>query len=78
MPKDFIALAEETGFILRIGQWALKTACAQIKAWENHPHAGRLQISVNVSPRQFRQNDFVAQVDQAIHFSAINPNRLKL
>ena len=61
-PLQFIPLAEETGLILPMGQWVLKTACAQIKAWENDPIASHLQIAVNVSASQFHDPDFVKHV----------------
>jgi len=77
-PTEFIALAEGNGLILPIGKWVLDTACIQIKAWEYHNHTRHLQLAVNVSARQFRQPDFVEQVQQIILQRAINPNRLKL
>lgn len=77
-PSEFIPLAEETGLILPIGNWVLKTACAQLKAWESHPSARALQVAVNVSPRQFRQDDFVAQLTKLVSASAIDPKLLKL
>ncbi len=77
-PADFIPLAEENGLILSIGQWVLETACSQIKIWEESKHIQHLQLSVNVSARQFRQADFVEQIRQVLRRSAINPNRLKL
>ncbi len=77
-PLEFIPLAEETGLILPIGLWVLKTACAQLKAWEGNAHTRGLQLSVNVSARQFRQADFVALVRQALDQYNINPKLLKL
>ena len=77
-PDEFIQLAEDTGLILSIGRWVIETACAQIKAWENNLLTCELQIAVNVSARQFRQPDFVAQVQSVLAASAINPARLKL
>ena len=77
-PLQFIPLAEETGHILPIGRWVLESACQQIKAWENDPDTRDLQLAVNVSGRQFRQTDFVAQVIEVIRQTAINPLRLKL
>jgi diguanylate cyclase (GGDEF)-like protein/PAS domain S-box-containing protein len=77
-PTDFIPLAEENGLILPIGHWVLETACAQLKAWEGSEHTRHLQLAVNVSARQFRQPDFVAQVNQTLRSNAINPNRIKL
>lgn len=77
-PDDFIPLAEDTGLILPIGRWVLETACAQIKAWENDAQMRVFQIAVNVSARQFRQPDFVAQVKSVLTDSGIKPSRLKL
>lgn len=74
----FIPVAEETGLILPLGQWVLETACAQLKAWENIPHLNRLEISVNISPRQFRQHDFVAQVLDTLKRFGANPSLLKI
>lgn len=77
-PVDFIPLAEETGLILLIGKWVLDTACAQLKAWERDPRTQALQMSVNVSARQFHQPDFVDTVQHSLVASGINPARLKL
>ena len=77
-PADFIPFAEETGLILPIGQWVLKTACAQLKIWEGNAHTRHLQLAVNVSSRQFYQKDFVEQVLLVISQNAIDPNKLKL
>jgi diguanylate cyclase (GGDEF)-like protein/PAS domain S-box-containing protein len=77
-PDDFIPLAEDTGLILPIGRWVMETACAQIKAWENDAHTRELRIAVNVSARQFRQPDFVRQVQNVLASSAANPACLKL
>lgn len=77
-PTQFIAIAEETGLILPIGQWVLETACSQIKLWEKNPQTKDFQLAVNVSARQFHQPDFVAQVGDLIKRTCINPSRLKL
>jgi diguanylate cyclase (GGDEF)-like protein/PAS domain S-box-containing protein len=77
-PGEFIPLAEETGLILPIGLWVLETACAQIKAWEGNPHTRELRLAVNVSARQFRQPDFVAQVQQVLLEAGADPTRLKI
>jgi len=77
-PDEFIPLAEDTGLILPIGRWVLETACAQIKAWESDTLTSTLQIAVNVSARQFRQPDFVAQVESVLAISGANSARLKL
>jgi diguanylate cyclase (GGDEF)-like protein/PAS domain S-box-containing protein len=78
LPAQFIPLAEETGLILPIGQGVLETACAQLKAWEQGKQTHGLVLAVNVSPREFRQADFVAQVRACVRRHAIDPKRLKL
>jgi diguanylate cyclase (GGDEF)-like protein/PAS domain S-box-containing protein len=77
-PATFIPLAEETGLILPIGLRVLETACRQLVAWSAIPHMASLTLAVNVSARQFRQQDFVSQVLQVIDRSGADPYRLKL
>ncbi|MDH4235550.1 MAG: diguanylate cyclase, partial [Gallionella sp.] len=77
-PLDFIALAEETGLIVPIGLWVLKTACEQLRTWQNDGLTRNLTISVNVSARQFRQDDFVSQIHLVLLESGANPLLLKL
>jgi diguanylate cyclase (GGDEF)-like protein/PAS domain S-box-containing protein len=76
-PYQFIPLAEDTGLILPIGQWVLESACAQLKAWEQNTLTRDLTLSLNVSPKQFRQADFMSQVNAAVEHYAINPTLLK-
>lgn len=76
-PAQFIPLAEETDLIVAIGQWVIKTACAQLKSWQNSPATSHLTLSVNVSAKQFRQSDFVAQVSEELAQSGANPALLK-
>ena len=77
-PDRFIPLAEETGLIIEIGQWVLDTACAQLAQWATDPARQNLQISVNVSARQFHQSDFVERVRRSLAASGANPARLML
>jgi diguanylate cyclase (GGDEF)-like protein/PAS domain S-box-containing protein len=77
-PLEFIPVAEESRLIISIGAWVLQKACEQLKQWEQHPHTRALQLAVNVSARQFRQADFVAQVSAALQQYAANPALLKL
>ncbi|MDP2404565.1 MAG: EAL domain-containing protein, partial [Methylotenera sp.] len=77
-PFHFIPLAEETGLILPIGEWVLNTACAQLGIWQHQPSTAHLTLSVNVSAKQFRQPDFITQVQTAVQQHGINPARLKL
>ena len=76
-PVQFIPLAEETGLILPIGNYVLETACTQLKKWQRAAH-GSLKLAVNVSARQFRQKQFVNQVETIISCFAIDPALLKL
>jgi diguanylate cyclase (GGDEF)-like protein/PAS domain S-box-containing protein len=77
-PFNFLALAEETGLILAIGQWVIDTACAQLKLWQQHPLTRDITLSVNVSAKQFKHSDFVQQVQEAILKHDINPVLLRL
>lgn len=75
-PLDFIPLAEETGLIVPIGEWVLRTACSQARAWQA---AGLppLQLSVNLSARQF-QKDLVGIVESILQETNLEPKFLEL
>ena len=77
-PAQFIPLAEETGLILPLGQWVVDTACAQLKAWEEHTATRDLRLAINVSARQFHQPDFVALIRNSLERAGANPTLLKL
>jgi EAL domain-containing protein (putative c-di-GMP-specific phosphodiesterase class I) len=74
-PGEFIQAAEETGFILPLGQWVLDTACEQLCRWQRDARLSQLKLSVNVSPMQLQQPDFVPQVLAALQRSGVH-NRL--
>ncbi len=76
-PKTFIPLAEETGLILSLGNWVLRTACKQNKAWQN---AGLppIRIAVNLSVRQLQQPRFVDSVAQILAETELAPEFLEL
>jgi diguanylate cyclase (GGDEF)-like protein/PAS domain S-box-containing protein len=76
-PADFIPLAEETGLIVPIGDWVLRTACNQNKAWQK---AGlpALRISVNLSARQFREKNLIDTVRQILDQTGLAPKYLEL
>jgi diguanylate cyclase (GGDEF)-like protein len=76
-PAEFIPLAEETGLILPLGQWVLKTACTQLAIWAAQPEMAHLTVAVNVSARQFQAN-FVDQVLAVLDSTGANPERLKI
>jgi diguanylate cyclase (GGDEF)-like protein len=78
-PTEFIGLAEETGLIIFIGAWVLREACMTLARWHREfPRAEPLTMSVNVSPRQFAQADFLSQVEDALRVSGIAPSALRL
>ena len=77
-PLTFIGLAEETGLIVPMGEWVLRTACAQLAQWAGQPARAELQMAVNVSALQFRQEGFVDQVQAVLRDTGANPERLKL
>lgn len=77
-PGEFIAVAEESELIVPIGQWVLRTACAQLAAWSSDPRLAGLHIAVNVSARQFRHQDFVASVVEAMQHAGVKPHLLEL
>ncbi len=76
-PNDFIPLAEETGIIVALGEWVLRTACAQHTAWRE---AGLppLRLAVNVSPRQFRDPHFADVVARVLVESRMEAAHLEL
>jgi len=77
-PADFIPLAEATGMILQIGHWVLERACQQIALWSRNEATRHLCLAVNVSAREFRQPNFVKQVQAVLGSSGADPARLKL
>jgi diguanylate cyclase (GGDEF)-like protein len=72
-PFEFIPVAEETGLIRDLGNWALQTACAAAAKWPNGE-----RVAVNVSPVQFKNNNLVAQVADALIVSGLDADRLEL
>ena len=77
-PAHFIPLAEETGLILPLGEWVLQAACRRLAAWAQQPDLATLSLAVNVSPRQFHQTGFVAQVLAALAGAGADGRQLKL
>ncbi len=77
-PADFMQAAEDTGFILPLGQWVLQDACRQLAEWRREPALQRMRLSVNISALQLRQPDFVQQVDDAVTRSGIDAGLLTL
>jgi EAL domain-containing protein (putative c-di-GMP-specific phosphodiesterase class I) len=79
LPERFMAVAEETGFIVRIGQWVLLESCLQMRRWnEKHCPANPLSISVNLSGRQFGHSNLLEQITQILDVTGLDPRLLKL
>ncbi|MQE66344.1 EAL domain-containing protein, partial [Vibrio parahaemolyticus] len=64
--------------ILRVGEWVMRSACAQLAQWSAHPVLGELTVAVDVSPRQFHEGSFVPQVLEALAASGADARRLRL
>ena len=76
-PARFIPLAESSGLIVQLGEWALRTACAQMVAWRRAGHPG-LRIAVNVSAAQFKRADWVDTVRRVLQDTQLPPEALEL
>ncbi len=75
MPGNFIALAEETGMIVQIGEWVLRTACSQLKHWHTQGYR-KLNVAVNLSARQFQQPDLPDIIQQILRETRLEPQHL--
>ncbi|WP_420868776.1 putative bifunctional diguanylate cyclase/phosphodiesterase [Brevibacillus invocatus] len=76
-PIDFIPIAEETGLIVPIGEWVLKTACKQLKAWHEQG-LDQIGVSVNLSTRQFFQQNLVDTIKRVLDETALSAKYLEL
>jgi diguanylate cyclase (GGDEF)-like protein len=76
-PFEFIPLAEETGLIVRIGQWILEESCRQTVEWHKKGFYN-LTINVNISPVQFNQKNFLYTVTKTLKKVGLDPNYLEL
>jgi diguanylate cyclase (GGDEF)-like protein/PAS domain S-box-containing protein len=78
-PIDFIAIAEETGLIVQLDCWVLKTACHQLSVWQKEfPNASLLTVSVNLSGKHFYQSGLIEFLDRALEETGLDGNSLKL
>jgi len=77
LPERFIGLAEETGLIVPIGEWVIKSACAQARAWQKKG-AAPIAVSVNLSMRQFKQEALATAIDDALRHSGLDPRLLEM
>lgn len=77
-PAEFIPIAEESGMIVKLGEWVLFQACQQLQTWKQEGlEAGKLSLSVNVSSRQL-SSGLIAQIDRALRTYDIQPGELKV
>jgi PAS domain S-box-containing protein len=78
-PGQFIAVTEEMGLIVPIGEWAFRKSCEQAHRWRvEYPQEPKLFMSVNISGRQFAQNDLVAQLGKIVRETEVDPASIKL
>ncbi|MFV0387968.1 MAG: putative bifunctional diguanylate cyclase/phosphodiesterase [Pyrinomonadaceae bacterium] len=78
-PNEFIPLAEETGLIIQLGNTVLRSACMQMREWqERYPLSNLLTISVNLSAKQLEQPDLALQIEEILHESRLEPRFLRL
>ncbi len=77
-PAEFIPVAEDSDLIVALGDWVLRTACQQLAAWQGDARLRQVQVSVNVSARQFRKPGFAQQVIGAMQEAGIRPHLLQL
>ncbi|MEN8256452.1 MAG: EAL domain-containing protein [Thermodesulfobacteriota bacterium] len=75
-PADFIPLAEKTGLIVFLGEWALKTAARQTKEWWDQGY--HVPVAVNLSPRQFQEENLVALIRDTLIETGLSPEALEL
>ncbi|HEY8246150.1 MAG TPA: EAL domain-containing protein [Hyphomicrobium sp.] len=73
LPSEFVSLAEETGFIVPLGEWVLREACQEASGWPK-----RMRVAVNLSVAQFRSGQVRQSVIAALGASALSPGRLEL
>ncbi len=77
-PADFIPVAENSGLILPLGRWILRTACEQLVSWREHPVLAGIRIAVNISARQMQDEAFVAQVCSILDQTGVDAGTLEL
>jgi EAL domain-containing protein (putative c-di-GMP-specific phosphodiesterase class I) len=76
-PTEFIPLAEETGLIVPIGEWVLRTACNQARAWQRALHRS-VRMAVNLSAKQFKDENLSQIVLSALDETGLDPKLLEL
>ncbi|MBE9528822.1 MAG: PAS domain S-box protein [Proteobacteria bacterium] len=77
LPGEFISVAEETGIIIPLSVWVLQTICEQNRAWQEAGHTP-ITVAVNISPRMFRQKNFIYMVTDILEKTGFNPQYLEI
>ena len=76
-PADFIPVLEETGLIVPVGEWVLRKACTQARAWQ-YAGLSNLRVAVNLSPKQFRQRELAKKVADILNETGLAPECLEI
>ncbi|NVJ53035.1 MAG: EAL domain-containing protein [Campylobacteraceae bacterium] len=77
-PDAFIPTAEKTGLIIPIGSWVIKTACKQLETWQKAKETSNWVIAINISAKQFLEEDFIDTIKKYIKQYKVNANLLKI
>lgn len=77
LPMDFLALAEETGLIIPISEWVMRTACRQNKAWQDAGFPA-IRVAVNIAAQQFKQINLVSTINNILQETELKPEYLEL
>jgi diguanylate cyclase (GGDEF)-like protein len=79
-PDKFIPILEESGLIVPVGMWVMRTACEQLRKWklDGHPALSELTMAVNLSARQFRQSDLIEQIGMIVEQTEITHGKLEI
>lgn len=77
-PAEFIPVAESSGLIIPLGNWVLQEACKVLRDWQAEPLLADLTMAINISPRQFRHEDFVDEVERTLLEYKLRPSLIEL
>jgi len=78
LPLEFLAIAEETGLIVEVGEYVLREACQQLARWRSQDPSSSFKVSINVSARQLHEPDFLQGLEKIIHETNVPPRQIVL